>query len=337
VVVALVTALAALALLALIAIGLVADEDGPPTAPGPVHVSLMDEIDPVSYFAGSIPQFEQDGVYWFVIEPESGRILGVRDDCRHEGGVVPPGETHCGIRRVLWLDVDTLQVETNVSSFPIPTGALDQAVYEVDLDGDVRRTDEMPPERNPTPTPAPQVSADSAWTFAEVENLGSFQGATFTREEVSLVVSSGTSALELTSIARNSARWSPTAEKLAFIGNHCVAFDVPERYDLLILDPETGVLTNLTQGTPDTIRYFGWHPSGDSIAATAVGRNTPHRVLLLDAGGGKEETLLESTLGYFMPEGWSPNGRWLLVQFNGGGDWCNGPVSAAAPTSLVVR
>jgi hypothetical protein len=315
-------------------------DEGAKSAPGPLLVGIEKMKDP-SRVGHNVGRLQDEGLYTFVLNPSSGEVWGIRDRCYR--GISTPEPSHayaCMIRLVTWLDNDTLRVETNEPPGGYYTREVaDNAVYHVELSGEVRRTAE-PPLRlhNPYATmrlgetdlgrPWSNIgSPDGRWRFG-------IEGDRFDLSRVR--VNNGIEPdFEFESVAQGSVRWSPTESKLAFVGNFCTRTG----FDLFVFDAPNGKPNNLTENVDGSVLFYEWNPTGKSLVATVLNfRNMEENAkLMLFSPDGREppRTLLEWpwSIG-LIPAGWNPEGSLLLLQFHGGGDWCTSTVGEIPPTSL---
>jgi hypothetical protein len=315
---------AALGAMALLTLGVLASDRGNGSVAGPILVGLTDPIEDQNVFSGESGFFDREHAYFFVIDIRSGQIVGIQDLCPRD----PPGRVlvskDCWTPHAAWLDDDSLEVQVKF----VDDTATD-AFFKVDLSGEVRRIAEIQtkPEVEQVEPPM-RLSADGA--YAAMLAHSEIQ-----REEVYVAVRGQGKDLLVNSVQEGSPRWSSTTNELAFIGNYCA--ERPERFDLFVLDAEQPTLKNLSEGMLESILFFRWSPTGKQIAATGFsfdqsGRNP---LFLFDLSSGVPRTLVNATSGgTLIPYGWNPSGTHLLAQFYGGGDWCNGTILPAPPTSL---
>lgn len=103
-------------------------------------------------------------------------------------------------------------------------------------------------------------------------------------------------------------RWSPDGKRLIY----AVDMQGGEEFDLFVYNVEDGTHTNLTPGTPFTIRArSSWSPCGQWIAFISDLSNRFDTYIMPSTGG--EAQLLLSLPYPDWKAHWSPDGRWLMV------------------------
>jgi len=321
----------ALGALALLALGVLANGRGSGAQEGPILVGLTDPIEH-SALTGNPSFFDDLQAYHFIIDVRTGAVLGLKDLCARPRNQATPtlGEYQCRVGRIEWLDDDTLRVEAEFLT-DSPTDDPQGFVYEVDLAGRVRRSDEAIKGRLDWPPEPSKQSSNGVYSVVELDQMDTFS------ELASVVVSGGSHSedVEIISLKPESAKWSTKAANLAVLGNYCVPG--PEMFDLFVFDPDRRQLRNLSSAMSEAVLFYEWSPSGEQIAATGfsfdgIGYN---HLMVFDAGGGTPRTLVGGFIGdALVPLVWNPAGTHLVVQYFGGGDWCNGTLFPAAPTNF---
>jgi hypothetical protein len=101
-------------------------------------------------------------------------------------------------------------------------------------------------------------------------------------------------------------RWSPLGHRLAFVGNHCAG------HDLFVLQPDSSLLTNLSERIDSTVVEFIWRPNGRALAVFAVAGDS-RRIVELDAETGEDDVLVTMHgTGETIPMAYNPSGTHLL-------------------------
>ena len=184
----------------------------------------------------------------------------------------------------------------------------------------------------------PQPSPDGslvAFVYQPQEDLN--------RWEICIVPATGGDVTHLTGAAKvwdNPPRWSPDGEAIAFTSNRSgwqelyllnlplpleerasEAHDAPPPLDSIhdsLPPPRRGTakrgegVQGLTQNQAD-IQDFAWRPDGLQIALV-LNRQGTSDLCLLDVASG-HLTVLRDGLGWHSRPQWSPDGRWLTVEF----------------------
>jgi Tol biopolymer transport system component len=257
----------------------------------------------------------------FILDLETRQVYRLHEKCpvglNARGGC----NIASSMSLVTWLDDDTLRVETApYYDAGVPT---DEAVLQVDLSGDARRTLETPGQF--TRAKEDTYSIDGSWTVHDQP------------DDLEIAVEQEGYGFALNSVMTWT--WSPTENRLAVIGNFCADRGNAANYDLFVLDPGAGRLRNLTQDLQESVTDIEWNPDGKTIAAGVVGFGTMRRgLVLIDAGEpGRIEWLVDiQRYGGITPLAWNPAGDKLLFVVHGGGGYCEG-VPLMAPTALEPR
>ncbi len=115
--------------------------------------------------------------------------------------------------------------------------------------------------------------------------------------------------------------YSPDGESLAYV----VDLDGGEQFDIWILNSKSGAAINLTPETPFTLQpRLSWSPDGKRLACISdhSGRFSTY---ILDVSGLSPSRRLSAQSPVFEGSGphldvhWSPDGRWLAITAEGGG------------------
>jgi DNA-binding CsgD family transcriptional regulator len=318
--------------LALLALGVLASERRSTIVEGPILVGLTEPIEH-SRLARGPSFFDDNHAYYFIIDVSTSRIVGLRDYCLDpRSRVLREDEYDCFVGRVDWLDNETLRVEAQRTADNF-TSPLEGVVFEVDLSGNVRRTNETLlgtrdwlRERDPV---------------SSIDKLLRSEGQPGTgRWDVAVTVGTTKGTLIVSGVQPRTSAWSPVEDKLAMVGNYCVQ-PSDERFDLFVLDTASLHLVNLSRDSDLGFLFFEWSTTGREIAATGFNFGEPGRgnpsLMLFDTSGSSSRTLIET--GGLVPVSWNPSGTHLLVRYFGGGGWCEGvtPGLAIPPTTLEVR
>jgi len=324
----------ALGAMALLALGVLASDRGTASGSGPILVGLTEPIEDHTIFNRDADYFDREHAYFFVINVNSGEIVRIKDLCPRIPFVrdPPPDSRECDIGRIDWLDNDTLRVETEIPDDG-PRDPQDEAVFELDLSGRVRRTNDAPAGRNDWPPQPNPVSPGRKLLRTEVEpNVP----PEVSRWDVALAVEGQGRTLLVNGIQPRTSTWSPIEDKVAMIGNYCTQ-PWDERVDLFLLDPDRRELTNLSGSSDLAFLFFKWSTTGKQIAAFGIDFTGDNDSLVVfDVPSGQSQTLIKTSA--FSPVSWNPSGTHLLVRFFGGGGWCESVIATDIPqTTLEVR
>ena len=324
----------ALGAMALLALGVLASDQGAATVSGPLLVGLTEPIEDHTIFNRDADYFDREHAYFFVIDVNSGEIVGIKDLCPRIPFVrdPPPDSRECDIGRIDWLDNDTLRVETEIPDDG-PSDPEGAAVFELNLSGGVQRTNDALLGRTDWPPQPDPVSPVRKLLRTEVEPDVPPE---VSRWDVALTVDSQGRTLLVNGIQPGTSTWSPTEDKLAMIGNYCTQ-PWDERFDLFLLDADRRDLTNVSRSSDLAFLFFEWSTTGKQIAAFGVdfaGDNDS--LVVFDVPSGQSQTLIKTSA--FIPVSWNPSGTHLLVRYFGGGGWCESVIATDIPqTTLEVR
>jgi WD40 repeat protein len=214
------------------------------------------------------------------------------------------------IRAASWQSADTLKVET-VSGF-----------FSAALDGTVR-----PLSQTQTPFPVDSLlgSADGAWQA----EYGETNGSMLVTRRPSTLRYILTQVAELRSY---SVAWSPTSNKLAFIGDFCTTGELQK---LFVFDAESGELAQLRGRSDERTLSLSWRPDGSAIAIGTRGEANQHISVAVVWLTGQTQTIVNTFHeGELIPLAWSTNGRFLLIQLAGDRGFCEG--SGPKPPTEVL-
>jgi hypothetical protein len=264
---------------------------GGTASPGNPGFELAQAV-PAGNLSGDSSAFVNAGRF-FILDTENLTVVRLVDECPLQPCVT----------EVWWEDNETLAVQT-------PSGG-----YKADIDrGSIRKA------KLETPTALARAQTAGAYTVSEIRT-----GQT---AELSVLEKGAGETYRITGGLATGVRgstwsWSPQSPLLALVGNVCSV----DGFDLLTFDPRTGRLSNLTQSLPPGVLALTWHPSGQFIA---IGGNDFKGSFFIDivaVDAGSVDGLLHVPGGGFLiPTAWSPDGKRLLLRYDGGGGYCeSGP------------
>jgi len=129
------------------------------------------------------------------------------------------------------------------------------------------------------------------------------------RSEICLVPAAGGEILHLTGtpqIRDLFPRWSPDGKHIAFLSNRS------SWQELYLFDVASSELRHLTD-LKANVQGFAWHPGGDQIALV-VSRQGAGDLYVLEVESLEVRALRTARGWHSLPQ-WSPDGKWLTVEF----------------------